>query len=61
ITQATTLGYLNPPSKASGIAVALFKIFLHQIINHLCCIPFCQVPYILLPTRNYIMEKILLH
>jgi len=27
ITQTTTFGYLNPPSKASGIAVALFQIF----------------------------------
>ena len=25
IAQATTFGYLNPPSKASGIAVALFQ------------------------------------
>ena len=25
ITQATTLSYLNPPSKASGIAVAFFQ------------------------------------
>ena len=25
ITQTSTFGYLNPPSKASGIAVALFQ------------------------------------
>ena len=25
MAQATTFGYLNPPSKASGIAVALFQ------------------------------------
>lgn len=25
IAQTTTFGYLNPPSKASGIAVALFQ------------------------------------
>ena len=27
ITQTSTFGYLNPPSKASGIAVALFQYF----------------------------------
>ena len=26
ITQTSTFGYLNPPSKVSGIAVALFQI-----------------------------------
>ena len=26
ITQSTTFGYLNPPSKASGIAVVLFQL-----------------------------------
>ena len=25
LTQTTTFGYLNPPSKTSGIAVALFQ------------------------------------
>jgi len=34
ITQTSTFGYLNPPSKASGIAVALFQIFsIYDIIN----------------------------
>ena len=30
ITQTSTFGYLNPPSKASGIAVALFQHILYK-------------------------------
>ncbi len=33
ITQTTTFGYLNPPSKASGIAVAIISnCSMHQIL-----------------------------
>ena len=34
IAQVTTLGYLNPPSKASGIAVALFQKYQDIFVFH---------------------------
>ena len=44
ITQATTFCYLNPPSKASGIAVALFQLILTgRKDNH--CILFRLLAY----------------
>ncbi len=60
ITQTSTFGYLNPPSKASGIAVALFQLQAksraYDIMNEIYLI--CMIVFLII-AQIFDMQEVL--